>query len=465
MAALDLEALRLDELPTWLKGHAGEAPGAVQKAAEGALVALRENGSRTPLQLPSMGSAEALGREVSRELPRLSDAVAEHGAEGVAGFLETLGPIGIRVAGNTRQDMQALTVERVLRRLAAVLWLDRVGPRLEKEAIRRHPGIPLPLVGSARVGIWGRPRAVDAPEHGRVLVDGAGTTLATLKLDRIPAVSPELLPNLEAWERNGARLLGSLHAHRLIRWLAWEAHTRPHFGQAPIIEVVGGWDALATAVGARSNKAADKLRDIVWCLDAHHFTFPDGSLGRLLMVDRYRPSRGPGRQSRISLLPGAPLRPGYLFDLRRPARKIVPVLSELPPMVGRERDHGSVAELHWRVLVEMRCRCREMVGEVEGEDLGLPLPPAKWDALGDLARVPSRTLGAVLERWTRDGRDGPAFLSRVDGDRFTLGSAHEHARRVLLHYGWKEAEGSRAGLASARKRGNRGPTRRRWKQR
>jgi len=47
-------------------------------------------------------------------------------------------------------------------------------------------------------------------------------------------------------------------------------------------------------------------------------------------------------------------------------------------MVGRERDHGAQAELHWLVLLEMRRRCSEMVGKTEEDDRGLLLPADDW---------------------------------------------------------------------------------------
>jgi len=463
VAPVDLEAAPLVELSAWLEGSPEDVPGAALEAAGEALrIAAGQDVGEAPGLYQAPRALETLTAAVKADLPAVSVAVAEAGDAGLARWLEALGSKA--AAAQTRKDGAGLTVARSLCRVALALWWERVRARTEREAIQRWPGIPLPLVDSARVGAWGKPRAVDTPVHGRVLVDGAGTTLAALDVDRVPCVPADLLDKLEAWGRSGADLLGSLHAHRLLRWLIWEAHDRHQPGHAPILEVAGGWQALARAVGCRSNKADEKVRDVVCCLDAHRFNFPDGSAGRLLSLS-YRPARGRGSRAVVSLTPGAPLLPGYVFQLRIPDRKVVPVLAELPPMVGRERDHGVVAELHWRVLVDMRRRCREMVGDVHGVDLGLPLSPRDWRGLADLARVPSRTLVEALQRWTRDGSDGPAFLRRVSQDRFTLASAHDGARRVLLHYGWKEARGSERGKRSARARGGTGPVRRRKGQR
>lgn len=462
MAPLDLEAAPLAELPAWLKSRAREVREAALVAAGTALAIAARQDKGDPLGLYEGNQApEALGEALRRELRKVAPSVAEHGAEGLACYLEGLGPKGQLAARRTRKDGAELTVARALARLALVLWWESVRADCEKDAIGRYPGVPLPVVERNRVGTWGKSRAVDTPGHGRVLVDGGGITVATLDPERVPSVPAGLLEKLEAWERNGAKLLGSLHAHRLIRWLAWQAHTRHVPEHSPILEVEGGWQALALEVGCHSKKAADKLRDIVWCLDAHRFAFPDGSVGRLLTVHSYRLARGNGNRAAVSLLPGAPLLPGFLFRLRKPEQKIVPVLEALPPMVGWEGYHGALAELHWRVLVDMRRRCREMVGGSPGVDVGLPLAPRDWRRLADEAQVPGRVLAEALERWTQDGSDGPAFLRQLDGDRFTLAPAHEAPRRVLLHYGWKEAKGSEDGKKSARSRGNAGPKRRR----
>ncbi len=475
MAQSALDTMSLADLPAWPRIS---SPEEVRVAAlDAALAALGLAGAveTDEVACPLCGehqTAERLSDHVAEELPRVAEAIATGGAEGFALYLEGFEDAGPALAEHTRDDGATLTAAKALVRVAYALWCGRVRTRMLKEkakvmedALRRHPGVPLPLVDSCRLGTWGHPRAVETGDDGQVLIDGDGRVLAQLDPSRIPAVSPDLLTNIQKWAHSGAELLGSLNAHRLIRWLAWEAHSRHQPGQVAILPVVGGWQALARLVGARSKKASDKLRDIVWCLDAHRFALPDGTLGRLLTVDRYQPARGPGRSARIDLLPGAPLRPNYIFELRRPERKVVPVLARLPPMVGREREHGALAELHWRVLVEMRRRCREMVGESQWEDRGLPLAPARWRELGDLARVPAATLAQILDRWTRDGRDGPAFLRPVDEHRYTLGPGHDDARIVLLHYGWKEARGSKAGKQSAQSRGNQGPTRGRKKSR
>jgi hypothetical protein len=61
-------------------------------------------------------------------------------------------------------------------------------------------------------------------------------------------------------------------------------------------------------------------------------------------------------------------------------------------------------------------------------------------------------LPQVLDRWTRDGDDGPAFLVRVEPQRYTLAPAYAAARDFLLDAGRREAEGRRAGRHGAASR-------------
>lgn len=115
---------------------------------------------------------------------------------------------------------------------------------------------------------------------------------------------------------------------------------------------------------------------------------------------------------------------------------MVPALRELPPMVGRERDHGALAELHWLVLLEMRRRCSEMVGETKEEDRGLLLSAGDWNRLAGLAGLPQPTLPRALDRWTCDGEDGHAFLRLVEQDRYTLVSHPSTTTREAPRPAW-----------------------------
>ena len=122
----------------------------------------------------------------------------------------------------------------------------------------------------------------------------------------------------------------------------------------------------------------------------------------------------------------------------------------LPPLIGRERDHGAQAVLQLQVMAEFRRRARELASQE-----GVLLPYERWQEMAADASLPQGALRAVIERWTRDGDDGPAFLSTVSPERYTLAEAHEAIRRFLEEAGHLELEGSDAGKRSVRRKRDR----------
>lgn len=411
---------------------------------------------------------DALADAVLDELPKLVGELRAardppDAARRFAGLLEGRGPKGRAVAARTLREGGGITVAQALRRLAYTLWWAGPRQRAIEDAIRRYPGLPLPLLDGPGLRDMG-PARVEEAGDGRSLVVGCrgGVVIGEVAEGRGPGLPVDLLDRLDEWTRDGAALFGSVLFARLLLWLQWEVHARWLPGHSPVIEV-DGWGRLAREVRARdaipeggTHKDADALRAIACFLDGTRFQLPDGGVGRLLAL-HYRERGGRGRPHRFALVPGAPLLPGYVLGLPQRARKVVPALRHLPPLVGRANERGAVAALALHLVAEMRRRCSEMAGDREGEDLGLPMDDARWRALADRARVPLPTLAAARERWHRDGPDGPALLREVSRGRVTLAPAHEEARLVLVHYGRRERAGREAGLRSARERDRRPP--------
>jgi hypothetical protein len=250
---------------------------------------------------------------------------------------------------------------------------------------------------------------------------------------------------LDVIEHRAGTYLGTLNAHRLLLFEVTRGHWQVISGHPDPrrITVEGGWSGLAEAVGARGNRAVEQVRHAVE-LQAHACcSWPDGTMGTLLSY-LHRPARGQ-EPAVLTLVLNDPLMPGYVHAIEaalgkaprhsREARRLVPI-TDLPPFVGRERDWASEASLALRVLVALRLRAREIV-----ERGGALLPR---DLLADLAReagLPRELLDRVIDRWTRDGDDGPAFLEFVDTSRFVLGRAHSPARRFLEMSGRREVTG------------------------
>jgi hypothetical protein len=142
------------------------------------------------------------------------------------------------------------------------------------------------------------------------------------------------------------------------------------------------------------------------------------------------------------------------------ARRLVPVLRELPPMVGRPREHGALASLSMFVMRELRIHARELA-----ETGAVEISPARWEALAREAGLPLVTLRLALERWIRDCKrdkdgkledhdDTPAFLHSPAGrpNAYTLGATHAAELAFIVAAGHTSARASRGGRKSVETR-------------
>ena len=255
----------------------------------------------------------------------------------------------------------------------------------------------------------------------------------------------------------GAGLFGSLAAHRALRWEVFEGHARVlrHEADARALRIEGGWSTFAHDVlGLTKKSDAERLREIVHAQAAVVFRLPDGSTGNMLALHE-RPQQGRRRGS-IEIVLGSMLLPFHGKTLATGAdHRLVPMLRDLPPMVGRQNEHGALATLSMHVLRELRVKARELV-----TDGGVTITPKRWEELAYQSRLSLTLLPDVLERWLRDGDDAPALLSSPWKGGYTLGDAHEPERDFLVAAGKRStvrsAAGQRSVQANNRKRNGRG---------
>jgi hypothetical protein len=331
-------------------------------------------------------------------------------------------------------------------RLALALLLDTVVPALEASA-RKPPAIVRPVYQYA----------IDFHSRGRVYDERSqqlsfdGQALARLCAQAGASIDMSAL-------QKGLGLLGSVVSHKVFRWEVFSVHERFLRGDPlpNVLVVNGGWSALAKALGLNPDKHASDVRSVV--LAQAHFSsrFPDGSQGTMLSYTE-KAAFGRTERARVTITVGAPLLPGYVEGIgekvgrasieARQARKLVPILREVPPLVGRPNEHGAQISLSMYVVAEMRDKAKELV-----TDGGVHLPFDALVGLADRSSLPRRhgLLLRLLDRWTADGAGG--FLERVDRDRYTLGRPHEAERLFLEEAGRRELVGAKAGRASARRR-------------
>lgn len=335
-----------------------------------------------------------------------------------------------------------------LANVAVTLWRVRVAAQWERQQ-KQHPAatsgvldlllaasygtqVELPLVGVAPASL--------KDKRGRVLADFSA---AGLDADTLTQMF------------RGRSLLATVAGTRLVRWELVTAHKQwlemsGTGGDFRRTEVEGAWSGLAHLIGEHSKATVDALRDMVKAQAHGIFSLPGGRRGNLLGYDE--PTRpAPGKPSSLVLYWQDPLLPGYVHSLplgkagesHRRDRVLVPVLGSLPDLGASGHYAGAAAMLHWLVMLDLAQGAPELQ-RYGGVHLD-------WPKLWGLAGLPAEYGRKLLDRWTVDGDNAPAFLRDLGGGRYALGTAHEKAQAFILAR--NELAAAKAKKHATRKRG------------
>lgn len=325
--------------------------------------------------------------------------------------------------------------------LALAIWQNVVWPRRKLEFAKR-PALAF-YVHEEVTRIHSRAFQLETKDGQRALTfdDEDPIILA-------PSIEDDSLT--EIVER-GAKLLGGLHAHQALRWEIVTGHTQAING-APdprVINVEGGWSVLAHDIlGIKKKSAAEDIRAIVHAQQAVRIPLPTGGMAHGLLSFTDSPAVG-RRRGHIEITLGSMLLPHFVHEIQgrgriaSEARRLVPVPREAPPMVGRSNDHGPLSTLSMLVMRELRANARGLA-----TDGSVRITDERFALLATKARVPLSTLKLALDRWTRDGDDGPAFLASPTRWAYTLGKAYTPELAFLVAAGKKELAASEAGRKS-----------------
>jgi hypothetical protein len=319
---------------------------------------------------------------------------------------------------------------------ARALWLARVRNVAGKHSTKR-PALSM-VVHEPVADLFSRGLRREEESNGQRALRLPGDVLV-----RVAHIDASVIPK---FVDRGIAAFGGVTAHRTLRWQVFSGHRQALDGAADprLIRVEGGYAALAHEhLGLRSNTAADEVRAIIEAEHAVEVPLPTGSTR--LLIRTFVPAVG-RRPSQLELVLGTALLPDYVHTLKRIGAsgrelRLVPVL-DIPGLVGRTNEHGAQASLSMLVAAHMRDHARELV-----EKGGVTIDEADWQRLATRAGLPVRMVPAVLDRWTQDGSDAPAFLKLVERDRYVLTDAKAHA--FLTEGGRGEIAGSVAGKASA----------------
>lgn len=382
-----------------------------------------------------------------REIQRLSTSAggAHHFAVGLASYLESMGEraaavakdLVVRAAKNPGAVREWVNPTVAAWWLARALWHAEVRPRLER-ARRNPPALSL-VVMEGWSGVTSRASKVDVTR--RLIRAADGSVVARIEPPPdAPALDDSTLEGL-------IHHLRGVTGHRFLHWTLKTGHRQwldehPQMGR---IVIDGGFEAMAEHLELTGDWVVSELRRVVRALACVR-VWPDGSEGNLLAY-HYQPAQGQ-KTSCLRLTLGDELLPTFVHSLEkkvREARKLVPLV-ELPPLVKPNQSYGPQLTFHSVLLIDMRREAAQLV-----KHGGVSWPRGRLKALAEHAGLGLGSLDRVLDRWTRDGDDGPAFLAR-ERDLYRLGRAHEVAHLMMIEGQKREVENRERGRRAAKKR-------------
>ncbi|MDZ7703885.1 MAG: hypothetical protein U5L04_05305 [Trueperaceae bacterium] len=328
-------------------------------------------------------------------------------------------------------------------KLAEYLWCDQVEPELKRIRDNR-PALAVPVYDALEATAWHKGRHVER--------DADSSQLSLLSEDNDLLAQTPFLPDerLQRILEAGADDLRSITAIRLFIYLVRAVHQRA-FEDVPdstVLEFEGGIKGLAEEIGETSNKGRAKLKGILEAGQRWHVTWPGGAAGGLWTYT-YDDTSGSHKTARLELRLGAPLAPMYnLKRLRKGQRTLTPIV-DMAPLVSPGRYYAPQAAFQQSVVRAIAERSMQIA-----DDGGVLLTLPKLWPIADALGLPKSTMQRALDRWLHDGDDGPAFLEKVDRDRYHLADNERYglARRFIDETARRKKRGQIRGKASQRKR-------------
>jgi hypothetical protein len=392
-------------------------------------------------QLESIG---AEGRAGAAKLRKAPDKSAARWAPYVHAAMVTVDVSGEKPEARFPRAYPPSKPLHAAKYLAQALWLDVVRPKLDRlssshAALARV--VHVDVIGLLRPGLSVRDNHI-------VDTDGRQRMLWTQSqaLD-VPTVEMGALPKLL---KRGIEKLGSIQAHRIVRHVVVEGHRRVITGEADprVLRYQGGWSGFAQQANVTEPEDA---REIVFALAHAVHELPDGAHGNLLLYTVRRGTKGnPGS---ITITLGDMLLPHFVHSIDQSKgraatehRQLVPIV-DFAGFVGRNNGHAAQATLQMMLVARLRTAAAELAetGAVTIRDSELLDLAAEAGLSRDL-------LPKVIDRWTCDGDDAPAFLVK-QGDRYTLAEHFRPALDFLVDAGQQSIARSKAGKASVARRG------------
>lgn len=326
--------------------------------------------------------------------------------------------------------------------LVEVIWEDLCAEKWGKECRRSDKNVP-----ALTHGVHPSVTRILSPKTQSQVVDNK---VQMLHSGKIIASIPTIDQKLMSIVTKGAGNLNSIYHHKLIRhecrsgfenWVQDKEDPR-------VLRFEKGCTEIAEKLGLTSNRAVEEIKALLHAQAFMHFNFEDGSSGNLISLRNFR-SRGCNRDDGVEIVLGTQLLPHYTFQAPRKERLLIPV-PELPPFVSAPQYHSGQALLQMMVMEEFTENSIEFV-----DCESIKISDQKWEEFAKETGLPASVFKQALDRWVRDGDDGPRFLVQIEKDRYALGDNFKKEAEFLRCQGAlrksRKKEGEKSALLRKRK--------------
>lgn len=319
--------------------------------------------------------------------------------------------------------------------IADVCWEHQVKPTLKKA--RQAPALTLGVTPAVRKAQ--NKFSTIKPAKNKLDIYHNDTLIAETAV-----ISPSLVRNLA----KGAKLLGSVQGHKLLRYQVRRGFENWKSGKKDFrsLEYERGFVQIAEDLGMKKGKGSQIIKQILEAQAHLYFRVEKTTYGNLIILKQtINPKTG--RDEKVEMILGSELLPYQTFKEMDAKKKLLVPCVDLPPFIGGSKTHAQQCELQMEVLEHMTENSKDY-----SEEGGVLIKSGDFKEMAKNTGMTKDTLEKVVGRWTQDGDDGGRFLEQIEKDRFKLGKTYSDADKLLTDQGNLRSRNSERGKKSASKR-------------
>jgi hypothetical protein len=321
--------------------------------------------------------------------------------------------------------------------LAAVVWKDSGSIKWERKQ-KYFPALPTGIMETIKPSLQ-KSSNINYTHESIDIVGESGKVVVSFQ---IPCIDAKIIPLVT----KGIKSFGSLAGHRLLRWQV-KSGCQNIIDNTPspnTLFVNGGFEAISHLIGCGENKSTvTEVKAILYAQSHASFYLSNGDKISSLIILKEIGYHRNGEPNKLSIILGDVLLPHYLYNLPQNERRLIPIMTDLPPLVGSPNTHAAQAMLQLLVLEEFSKQSDRYADK--GSVL---IPVEKWEELSQNASLSKSSISKVIEGWTTDSVNGTAFLKRYD-DEYTLSDAR--VEKFLEDQGKMRIIGRKGGISSSEK--------------